>query len=209
VSRDPAAILAAVRPATASATVCLRGDLVGEYQRLAAELETLPAAVETLAGLAGPAAEVAGWMEAVREEIAGWRETFTFQAIGPAFTAHQVRLPDQAQAQDDRAGYEAAYNAWVCELAAACVVDPEGFTAEHFAQLHAGLSTGDWLRIRTAVIEVNAAASTVPFSATASVLSQISDARSRQPGPPEPPAADSLADPPAVPPPTSTTSTAG
>jgi hypothetical protein len=205
VSRDPAAILAAVRPATSAATVCLRGDLVARYQQLAAELADLPAAVETLAGLSGPAADVAADMEALREEIATWRETFTFRALGPAFVDHQVRLPDDALRRDDRAAYEREYDAWVCDLAAACVVDPDGFTVDHFAQLHAALSTGDWLRIRAAVIDVNAGASTVPFSATASVLSRISDGRSRRPAPPAPAVPDSLADPVEPLPSTSTT----
>lgn len=207
-TRTAQAILDAAEPAEHSVTICLKGALSAEYQRIEGELRDI-APSTTLAGPGEHATALAQRLEELREQIVQWRQTFTFRALPPLeFENYQARVPDSAQSQTDPEGFRAAYHAWACELAAACLVEP-AMTAEQVDQLSARLSIADWLKLRTAAQDVNVSEQGVPFSVAVSVLSRSSGEPSRQPEPPEPPAPSSLADSPEPPPSTSTTSTDG
>ena len=179
-SRSAEDILAAAQPATIQVVVCLRGDLQARYRAVEEQLRAMPPEPDTLAGPSERVAALTAELDQIRAEIIEYREPFVFRALGPVFTEYQVRIPDAALAKQDRVAYERAYNAWICEVAAACVVEPEGFTAEQFGLLHERLSTGDWLTIRSAIIEVNGGSQDIPFSVAGSVLTQLYEEMSKR-----------------------------
>jgi hypothetical protein len=191
VSRTAAQILARATPAQTSVTICLDGELQAEHDRMEQALRSLPPERGSLGG-PGPETEaLIASLEAVRAAIVEASEAFTFRALGPDWTAYRARIPELNGV--DPAAYEALYDAWCCEAAAACAVEPE-LTAQEFAQLQTQLSQADWVRLRTAATSVNAVASTIPFSEAAFALSLTSGAKSKRPETPASPDPSSLAD---------------
>lgn len=205
-SRTAQAILDAAEPAEASVTICLKGKLAAEYQRVEAELRDITLST-TLAGPDEHATALAQRLGELRELILQWRQTFTFRALAPLeFENYRARVPDPLQAQSEPEEFRRAYHAWACELAAACLVEPE-MTADQVDQLSSRLSVVDWLKMRTAAQDVNVSEQGVPFSVAASVLSRSSGEPSRLPAPLDSPAPSSLADSPSPEPSSSATET--
>lgn len=189
---DIESILDEVEPQETSVTLCLKGSLVSEYERLDQQLSNVTTNVMNLAG-EGPATELVARMDEVREQMLAHEQAFIFRAITPRrawrnLTARRpVRAPDMTDEE-----YGDLYHPWVCEVVAASAAEP-AMTAGQVERLADKLSDGQWMRLANAAWAVNDSAQGIPFSAAASVLTRSSGEKSKPPEPLGNPAHGSLA----------------
>jgi hypothetical protein len=166
-------LLAQARPAEKTVSLCLRGDLVAEYERLDAEHEKATQRVDTsLAGDGPSALEIAMQMEAVREQMQGSVLNLTVRALVPRtkytdlVLAHPPRTDlEGAPIQQDREGYNA--ETFYTALVRACTVDP-AMTPERWERLDQVLSDRQFDQLAIACLEVNRGLVSIPFSPAAS-----------------------------------------
>lgn len=167
-------LLAQARPAEKSVSLCLRGDLVAEYERLDAEHAKAIDRVDTsLAGDGGPSAlEIAQQMQALRELMQGSILTLTVRALVPRtrytelVLAHPPRTDlEGAPLPQDREGYNA--ETFYPALVRASTVDPV-MTPERWERLDQVLSDRQFDQLAIGCLEVNRGLVSVPFSPAAS-----------------------------------------
>lgn len=191
-----------------SVSLCLRGSLVAEYERLDAQLRQ---AAQTAGSLAGnsPAQQIAAQMETLHAQMQDAGRTLRFRALPPrVFSDLRAKQPLEKKPNQTDDEHADAFHAWVCGIVAASCVDPV-MTAEQVDRLSQTLSDGLWRQVTAAAWDVNTSAQDIPFSAAASALTRLSDERSKQPEPAASPEAGSLAGSPEPSPSTSTETTAG
>lgn len=168
-SRSIDEILAATKRPEAVEEVCLRGDLVAEYEGLERQLRTASKVAVSL-GEPSPAYVIAERMEAVRTEMLEFTEPFRFRAL-PArdwsdLSAQEPdgvtnETPDEVKTQ-----LRDEWHAWACAVIAASCFEPE-MTAEQVAILATELSNGQLVRLFNKAYMANAGGNSVPFSAAA------------------------------------------
>lgn len=186
-SRDLSTILEALELPTRTVLVTLKAGLAAQYEALEAQLAELGAGT-SLAGPSDEAQAIAEQMAELAKQMRDWQEPFVLRGLPPlVFSNLQARMP--ADPSGDRAGWQA----WQCELIAACLAEPVA-TAEQVTQLAERMSAGQWRALYEGAVEVTNGAGRVPFSLLGSVLSQASAARSKQPAPSDSPEAGSSAD---------------
>lgn len=204
VTWDIESIIDEAEPAQTAVTICVKGGLKSEYERLDAQLGDITQAATNLAG-DGPGSEIAARMAELREQMQQYLRSFVFRAVTPRrrwrdlVAKRPVKTPDM----DDEA-YLDLYHPWVCAIVAASALDPP-MKPDQVERLADKLSDGDWQKLANAAWRVNDDSSEIPFSVAASVLSRSSGAKSRQPEPSTNPDHGSLAESPS--PDTSTTPT--
>ena len=191
-----------------SVTLCLKGKLVAEYERLDAQLAEVGTAMANLAG-DGPGSEITARMAELREQMLAHMRTFTFRAVTPRGGWRKLigRQPVKAEGVDADA-FADLYHAWLCEMVSASASDPV-MSAEQVQRLADKLSNGQWVKLANGAWSVNDDSQGIPFSVAASVLSRGSGEKSRQPEPSDNPDHDSLAGSPSSEPESSTTTEAG
>ncbi len=201
---DIESIIDEAEPAQTTVTICVKGSLKSEYERLEAQLGDMSQAPVNLAG-DRPGADTADRMVELREQMKAYERPFVFRAVTPrrAWRNLQAKRPVKAPEMDDEA-YADLYHPWVCSIVAASALDP-AMKPEQVQRLADKLSDGDWSKLAQAAWKVNDSSSEIPFSVAASVLSRSSGARSRQPEPSANPDHGSLAGSPEPSPSTSTT----
>lgn len=159
--RDIEAIISNARRREATVSLCLAGDLVGEYEALERQL-TDPAALvgDSLAG--SPRVAIAHRMEELREEMAAHLVNFRFRGLAPlAWSDLLAAHPGGPGETFDLATLGPA-------AVAACCIDPV-MTTEQFERLAEGLTAGQQRELMDAVWNINTAAvQQVPFSLVAS-----------------------------------------
>ena len=189
-----------------SVTLCLKGKLVAEHERLAAQLAGMDTGPTNLAG-DSPGRDIAARLVQMREEMLAHEKSFTFRAVTPRVGWRLLRgkQPVRTEGGDEDA-YGEEFHAWLCTLVAASSLDPV-MTVEQVIRLADRLSNAQWTKLSNAAWEVNEDDKGIPFSAAASVLSRSSGEKSKQPEPPVNPAHGSLAGNPEPSPSTSTTET--
>jgi hypothetical protein len=204
---DIESIIGETEPAETSVTLCVKGSLRAEYERLDAQLGDIPQAVTSLAGNPGSAG-IADRMAQLREQMREFERTFTLRAVTPRrkWRNLRARQPVKAADQTDEE-YADLYHPWVCEIVAASAVEPV-MTAEQVERFADRLSDGDWSKLANAAWKINDDSSGIPFSVAASVLTRSSGEKSKQPETPENPDHGSLAGNPTYEPSSSTTNTA-
>lgn len=150
----------------ATEDVCLRGDLAGQYDGLEKALAQLPKS-NKLGG--DPARQrIAAEMERLRAEMQDGTVEFKLRALGDTpyqelVDAHPPRRDgDEVDEGDAEVGYNRAtfYRA----LVQACTVTPELDTDDWALLFTTGLSRGQFIKLRNAVLMVNGADVSVPFS---------------------------------------------
>jgi hypothetical protein len=202
---DILSILEEVEAPESSVTLCLKGSLVAEYERLDEQLQAAGSPV-SLAGDASAAAIEAA-MDDLRQQMLAAGVAFRFRALPPRqFSDYRATSPVKKDGQPD-AEYADAYHLWVCGLVALCAVDPQ-MTPEQADQLSQKLSDAQWNRLVNSAWMVNANKQNIPFSDAAFANSLISGAKSRRQEQPEPVEAGSLAGSPSSEPSTSETTPA-
>jgi hypothetical protein len=197
---DIESIIDEAEPAQTAVTICVKGSLKAEYERLETQFADVGNAVTNLAG-GGPGSEIAARMVELREQMKTYERTFTLRAVIPrrAWRNLQAKRPVKTPDMDADA-YGDVYHPWVCSVVAASAVDP-AMTPEQVERFADRLSDGDWGKLANAAWKVNDSSSEIPFSVAASVLSRSSGAKSKQPEPSTNPDPGSLAgSPPSEPP---------
>jgi hypothetical protein len=203
---DIESIIGETEPAETSVTLCVKGSLRAEYERLDAQLGDIEQAISNLAG--GDTAGITSRMAELRKQMLAYERTFNLRAVEPLPWSNLVaRRPVKTPGMTDE-DYAPLYYAWVCEVVAVSVVDPV-MTPDQAARFRDRLSAGDWQKLANAAWNVNDDSSTIPFSVAASVLSRSSGEKSKPQETSDNPAHASLAGNPNSEPASSTTNKAG
>lgn len=152
-------IIASAKPREASVTICVAGDLAGQYEALARDLAEANEQARTSLADGGQAVAIAQQMEQLREQMKAAEVTFTFRAIG-----HR-RWSDLLAEHPPREGRSERYNLATLPLAivqASCV-DP-AMTTEQAERLAEVLSDGAFSQLSEAAWDANTDEGRVPFS---------------------------------------------
>lgn len=156
--------------------VCLRGDLVAEYERLERQLRTASKTAVSL-GEPSPARVIAGQMEALRAQMVEFTEPFWFRALPPrGWSDLSAQEPDSVTDEttpEQKKVLRDAWHAWACEIIAASCYEPQ-MTVEQATALADSLSNGQLVRLFNKAYMVNAGRTSVPFSDAAFELLQDS-----------------------------------
>lgn len=207
VTWDIESIIDEAEPAQTAVTICVKGNLKAEYERLDAQLGDVTQAATSLAG--GPGAEIAARMAELREQMQAYQRTFVFRAVTPRRTWRDLQAKRPVKTPDmDNEAYADLYHPWVCAIVAASALDPP-MKPEQVERLADKLSDGDWGKLAQGAWKVNDDSSEIPFSVAASVLSRSTGGKSRQLEPSDNPDHGSLAGSPSPLPNTSTTTPDG
>lgn len=160
-------ILNAAKRAEKTVRLCLRGDLVAEFEALEAQLADLTMGVGWGNG-DDATAEVAERLTEIRAEMLGDTVTFTFRAL--------KRLAwDELNAKHTGENGLLNIDAFLPELVAASLVDPV-MTAADLDELYDVINDGQRIALGNAAWSANTEDVAVPFSERASVVM-----RSREP----------------------------
>jgi hypothetical protein len=175
-----------------SVTLCLKGKLVAEHERLSAQLAGMTADPTNLAG-DSPGRDLADRLVQLREEMLAHERAFSFQAVTPRGKWRVLRGKQPVRTEGiDEDAYADQFHAWLCDVVAASSLDPV-MTGEQVRRLADRLSNGQWSKLSNAAWNVNEDDQGIPFSAAASVLSRSSGERSKPPATSDNPARGSLA----------------
>ncbi|QDY06170.1 hypothetical protein FJK98_02490 [Micromonospora sp. HM134] len=162
------AILAQAKLPERTVPLCLREDLVAEYERLDNELLGAPRTASSL-GEVAPATVIARRMEELRKEMLAHQVQFLLRAW-PArrFTVLRDAMPKKADDQSDDE-FADVWHAAVCDLVSKMLVEPKA-TAEQVAELADRLAESQWLALSNAAWDINARGQAIPFSVAASAI---------------------------------------
>ena len=176
---DIESIIDEVEPAETAVTICVKGSLRSEWERLDAQLGSVSTVATNLAG-DSPGAPIAARMAELVEQMHAFERTFVVRAVTPrrAWRNLLARRPVKAEGMDDEA-YLDLYHPWLCTVVANSLVDPPS-TREQVERLADRLSDGDWQKLANAAWNVNENSAGIPFSVAASVLTRGSGAKSKQ-----------------------------
>ncbi len=161
--RNVREVIAAARPVTRSAVICLAGDLQAQFEALDRELRAEVAKPHATLADGGQRRDLAQQIEAVQAEMAEHEQAFTFRALSAR--AWSDLIADHPA----RPGKDEAFNAetFPDAMLAACSVDPE-MTPDDVAALGDVLSNAQYSVLFEAAWSCNAARLDVPFSVLAS-----------------------------------------
>ena len=141
--------------------LCLRGDLVAEFEALEARLADLTIGVGWGNG-DDTTAEVAERLTAIRAEMLEDTVTFTFRAL--------KRIAwDELNAKHTAENGLLNVDAFMPELVQACLVEPP-MTSGELDELYDVINDGQRIELGNAAWSVNTEATEVPFSERASVV---------------------------------------
>ncbi|GAB3817647.1 hypothetical protein [Micromonospora zhanjiangensis] len=169
------AILTQAKLPERTVPLCLREDLVAEYERLDAELRSASRTAPSL-GEPAPATVIARRMEELRQEMLACQVEFRLRAW-PARKFAKLRdgmpKPADGQADDEFADI---WHAAVCDLVSKMLVEPKA-TAEQVDALSERLAESQWLKLSNAAWDINASGQAIPFSVAASAILSSDDAK--------------------------------
>lgn len=156
-------IIASAKPREASVTICVAGDLAGQYEALARDLAEANEQARTSLADGGQAVAIAQQMEQLREQMKAAEVTFTFRAVG------RRRWSDLLAEHPPRENQPERYNLATLPLAVvqASCVEP-AMTADQAERLADALSDGAFNELFDAAWRANTDEGRVPFSQAAS-----------------------------------------
>lgn len=156
---------------TRSVSMCLAGELVGELQRLEAELAATPAASNVGDGTRR---ELMERIEAARQEMLDSTVEFRLRALpGHQWGLFSVGAPTQAEGES-RADWEKRLHPFHVEMVKRTVVEPE-MTLDETAELADLLHMPAWVQLLNECYDVNRGSVDIPNSAAASDSTQGSE----------------------------------
>lgn len=171
---DYKTMLAAAKRSRRSVPICLRGDLVAEFEQLQRQLEEAERQGLAAGGIEEvPAAQqLAERIEALREQMQASTYPFVVEALpGPAYrtlkAAHPPRQGEDGEIVDDDKFLDANYDTFLLPLFRASLVDPVLDDAG-WDETDAALSDGQYNQLLSAALQVNRGGVDVPFSPAAS-----------------------------------------
>lgn len=161
-------VLAQAKLPERTVTLCLREDLVAEYERLDGELRSASRTAPSL-GEPAPATVIARRMEELRQEMVAHQVDFRLRAW-PARKFAKLRdaMPAKQDGQTDDE-FEDVWHATVCDLVSKMLVDPKA-TAEQVAGLAENLAESQWKELSNGAWDINARGQAIPFSVAASAI---------------------------------------
>jgi hypothetical protein len=174
-TRTIADILATAKPRETTVRLCLRGDLVAEFEALDAELTD-----KTVSGTwrtsdpQSEAADLADRIEALRAEMDVDTVVFRFRSLP------RLQWEALVDAHPGRDGRDEPFNFTTFPLAliAACAFDPAMTDAEATDLLDI-LNEGQRIKLFDACYTVNQESTAVPFSVSASAVSRWREQNSK------------------------------
>lgn len=175
-------IIASAKLPERSETLCVRGDLLDEWQDLEQQLAKTQVAEHGSDSLArgGEARKIAERMQALREEMREHEHTFHFRAL-PATEYSDLQAKHGPTQKQREQGYDLNWDTWPKALVAACAIDPE-MTEEEAGQLASAVSDGQWDQLLRCVMTVNRSKVDVPNSDGVSAILQRTAPKSKRPG---------------------------
>lgn len=164
--------LRAARLPERTVAICLRGDLVAEFEDLERRYAEATQRPATSLADGGEGAEIAGRMEAIRQEMQSEMLTLRLRALprrrwSELIVEHPARRDESGKLneEDEAFGYNAAtfFEALIRESA----VDPQ-LTDENWADLDAVLTDSGFNQLANAAVILNRRGVDIPFSFAAS-----------------------------------------
>lgn len=161
-------ILAQAKLPERTVTLCLREDLVAEYERLDNDLRTASRVAPSL-GQRAPASVIAEKMDAARQEMLGHQVEFHLRAW-PARKFSKLRdaMPSKGKDQSDEE-FADIWHGVVCDLVSKMLITPVA-TPQQVSDLADRLAESQWLKLSNAAWDINASGQAIPFSVAASVI---------------------------------------
>lgn len=155
-------------------SLCVRGDLVAEVERLERELAALRAGSDTRLSGNAEARKIATRIEDLREQMQSATVEFTMRAMRRRdfqkfLAAHP---PREGNAVDRAVGFNT--ETYIEGLVRECIVTPE-ITDEQWDTLCDSMTAAQWQEFVDAAKTLNMERVSVPFSLRASLLLQASD----------------------------------
>lgn len=180
-------ILTQAKPPESVVTLCLRGDLVAEYEDLERRLDSASETVESL-GDVSPAAEIRARMVDLARDMVSGSVTFRLRAMtAKAWSDLFARQPDMPKPDDegkvadaDADVYRAGMFDWFRLVVAATCCEPE-MTPEQAGELADVLSHVQWDELATAAWNLNTGKQTIPFSVAAFASPPATTPKSKRP----------------------------
>jgi hypothetical protein len=173
------AMMAEARLPERTVDLCLRGDLIAEFQALDAELEQARnAAGDSLDNGGGGIVER---MEAVQAEMRENTYPVRLRALpGPKFrhlvADHPPKRKDDGEIdQAATGGFDFNPDTFWEPLLRACLVDPEITDADEWADFLAGITDYQFNELAIAALTLNRGKVDIPFSPAASMMKRTSD----------------------------------
>lgn len=159
---DISEIIKRAKPRETTVTLYLAGDEQAEVERLERQLTDLGSWKADSLAATNPATAISKKIAAARERIAASAVEFRMRALGDKAWSDLVAAhPSQDKNQDwDPVTFPRA-------LVSACCTEP-AMTAEQASQLFEVLNAGQRRELEQAAFDVNAEATSVPFSVSAS-----------------------------------------
>jgi hypothetical protein len=171
-------VLASVRPKTSSVRVCLRGDLLAQYEELERELSEA-IRLDMTENRHAEAPVVAAKVAKLQEKIKAAEVEFTFTAIGQqAWTDLVVQYP--ATERDREMGLDFDASTFPIAAVAKTCTSP-AMTLAQATTLYERLNGGQWGELWQACLRANVAGADIPFSLAASAILRGSETKSEPP----------------------------
>lgn len=167
-------IIGEAKPPERTATICTRGDLQAEHERLELIVATakVPAVAETVGGNS-EAIAAAERQQELRALMRSHERTFTFRALDPlAWADLRGESPsgkDLPPTEQFRLAYE-----YAVKVVAACCIDPK-MSQEQAGRLLSVISEGQRNKLFSTAWAVNIGDVDIPFSVRGSVLAPPTD----------------------------------
>jgi len=178
---DPLDIIDAARPAETTVSLCLRGDLVAEFELLEEALaaEKSKPRDDSLAG-GGAMRELAEKIEALREEMATFIVTFRLRAMPRLYYRkltddHPPRIDADGSVHIDDARLQVNNETFFGPLIRACLVEPKIDAPRLTKLLDETLSDRQYEQLADAALLVNRGTVSVPKSLLASAVLENSE----------------------------------
>lgn len=174
-------ILAEARLPERAVSICLRGDLSAEFQRLEdrlSEANNERLKDKRLAKSTKPV-EIAQEMEAVREKMRAATIEFTLRAFASDVWRSMKRkhpLPEKPEAIDRVLGADA--KGLLNEAIQKAIVEPE-LDDEDWDRLRDTIADGEWQKLVDATYVLNEEGTNLPFSQAGSLALRVSGADSK------------------------------
>lgn len=168
-------ILAQAKLPERTVPLCLREDLVAEYERLDTDLRGASRTAPSL-GVPAPATVIARRMEELREQMLAHQVHFLLRAW-PARKFAKLRdaMPAKGKDQSDDE-FADVWHATICDLVSKMLVEPQA-TPEQVATLAERLAESQWLALSNAAWDINARGQAIPFSVAASAILGIAETK--------------------------------
>lgn len=167
-------VLAQVKTPESVFTLCLRGDLVAEYESLRGQLDDASEEADSL-GDVSPAAAIRARMADLAREMVSGSVTFRLRAMSAVkwsdLFAQKPDVPEKPEGAekvpDDVAeAFRTAWHVWVCNLLAGTCYEP-AMTVDEADQLAGAISRQQWDELTDAAWNLNTGKQTIPFSVAA------------------------------------------